>query len=255
MFFVISKILGYLLSPYLWVIILFFIAFFQRNPRKTKRYLAFALGLFLFFSNNFIADEFMRLWEVPVQKESSLSENYDVGILLCGSIIQQDKQNDRFIFRANTDRFLQTLNLYKKGRIKKILVSGGAGLLTERNMLESSLLKQYMIGIGIPSADILIDSLSDNTHQNALNSSKILKQFFPTGKYLLITSSSHMRRAIACFENQGITCTPYPTNKITGKRLYTFQHLFIPGIHNILFYDTIIHESLGYVIYMIMGYV
>lgn len=255
MFFVISKILGYLLTPLLWIIILIVIAILQRDLRKTKRYLAIALGICLFLSNNFLADEFMRLWEVPVVNETQLAPVYDAGIILGGGMIQQDRQSDRLIFRANTDRFLQALDLYKKGRIKKMIISGGAGHLIYRNMLEASLLKKYLVGIGIPEQDILVDSISDNTHQNALNTARILKEHIPGKNLLLITSSSHMRRAMGCFAKQGIHCTPYPTNKMTGRRVYSFQHLFVPDIRSLLFYDTLIHECLGYVVYRVMGYI
>jgi len=255
MFFVISKILNYLLTPLVWIILLIVLALFQKDIRKTKRYLAIALGLCLFLSNNFLADEFMRLWEVPVVQESQLEPVYDVGIILGGGMIQKDQQTNRLIFRANTDRFLQALDLYKHGRIKKMLISGGAGHLIYRNILEASLLKSYLVKVGIPEQDILVDSLSDNTHQNAINTAKILKNGQYGSKYLLITSSSHMRRAIACYDKQGLICTPYPTNKMTGRRVYSFQHLFIPEIRSLLFYDTLIHECLGYTVYKIMGYV
>lgn len=254
MFFIVSKILEYLLTPLLWIIILIILAFFQREPKKTKRYLAIALGLCLFLSNNFLADEFMRLWELPVVKEAQLKPVYDVGIILGGGMIQKDKQSSRLIFRANTDRFLQALDLYKQGRIKKMLISGGAGHLLYRDMLEASLLKSYLVKIGIPPDDILVDSLSDNTHQNAINTAKILKSGQYGNEYLLITSSSHMRRAMACYKKQGLICTPYPTNKMTGRRVFSFQHLFVPEIRSILFYDTLIHECLGYTVYKIMGY-
>ncbi len=136
-----------------------------------------------------------------------------------------------------------------------MLISGGAGHLIYRDMLEASLLKSYLVKIGIPSADILVDSVSDNTHQNAVNTAKILNTGLYGTKYLLITSSSHMRRAIACYKKQGLNCTPYPTNKMTGRRVYSFQHLFVPEIRSILFYDTLIHEILGYTVYKTMGYV
>ncbi len=255
MFFVISKILGYLLTPLLWIIVLIVLALFQREHRKTKRYLSIALGLSLFFSNNFLADEFMRMWELPVVREAQLAPVYDAGIILGGGMIQQDSQTGRLIFRSNTDRFLQAMDLYKKGRIKKMVISGGAGHLLYRNMLEASLLKKYLVGIGIPEQDILVDSLSDNTLQNAVNTAKILKEHIPGKNLLLITSSSHMRRAMACFTKQGMHCTPYPTNKMTGRRVYSFQHLFVPEIRSILFYDTLIHECLGYVVYKVIGYI
>ncbi len=197
----------------------------------------------------------MRLWEVPITTKEQLKGTYDLGIILGGGMIQHDKENDRLIFRANTDRFLQALELYKEGKIKKMLISGGAGHLIYRDMLEAALLKTYLVKIGIPAQDILVDSTSDNTRQNAINSAKIIAQNCPNGRYLLITSSCHMRRSVACFVKAGIFVTPFPTNKYTGRRVYSVQHLFIPDVRSLLFYDTLIHEILGYVVYEIVGYI
>ena len=255
MFFVISKIFEYLLSPLVWIIFLVIAALFSRNPAKTKRYLAFTLILCLFLSNNFLADEFMRLLEVPTVKKEQLQGTFDLGIVLGGGMVQNDKENNRLIFRANTDRILQALDLYKEGKVKKLLLSGGAGHLIYRDLLEAALLKTYLVKIGVPAADILVDSTSDNTRQNAVNSAQIIARECPNGRYLLITSSCHMRRSLGCFNKAGIKCTPYPTNKLTGPRVFSVQHLFIPDIRSIIYYDQFLHEIIGYTVYRIVGYI
>jgi uncharacterized SAM-binding protein YcdF (DUF218 family) len=255
MFFIVSKIIEYLLSPLVWIIFLVIGALFSRNPAKSKRFLAITLILCLFLSNNFLADEFMRMLEVPTVKKEQLTGTFDLGIVLGGGMIQQDKENDRLIFRANTDRILQALELYKEGKIKKMLISGGPGHLIYRDLMEAALLKKYLIRIGVPAEDILVDSTSDNTRQNAVNSAKIIARECPNGRFLLITSASHMRRSLGCFNKVGIKCTPYPTNKLTGPRVYTVQHLFIPDIRSLIFYDQFLHEIIGYFVYRIVGYI
>jgi uncharacterized SAM-binding protein YcdF (DUF218 family) len=187
-------------------------------------------------------------------RSEKLEKTYDVGIVLGGGMIQIDKDFNRLIYRNNLDRILQAIDLYKEGRIKKILISSAAGTLYERYQNESTLLKPFLLKIGIPAQDILIDSLSDNTRQNALNSSKILNKQFPGGKFLLITSALHMRRSVGCFNKVNVHTTPYATNKITGERKYYFDYLFIPNNDALNSWSALAHEFFGYVIYAVMGY-
>jgi len=257
MFFVISKILSYLLSPLFWVFTLLIISFFiKRRKLLARKLFLIALISFYFFSNRFISDEFMRKWEVDYADSTQLLKTYDVGIVLGGGIVNFDYQKNRSIFKSNSDRLLQALELYKGGRIKKILLTGGPGNIIYKDQYEASFLKRYLINIGVPDSVILVDSLSDNTHQNAINSKNILTKIYPKGgSYLLITSSYHIRRAMACYKKEGINLTAYPTNKISGRRNYNFEYLFIPQLDSFHCWSDYIHEIVGYLMYKIVGYV
>ncbi|MFC1733882.1 YdcF family protein [candidate division KSB1 bacterium] len=255
MFFFISKVLSFLISPITWIIVLMIIAVFQKSKKRLKRLILISIIICYFFSNSFIATECIRLWEVPVSKEEQLDTHYEIGIVLGGGMITNDKDNNRLAFRINVDRMLQAVDLYYKGIVKKILISGGAGSLIYPEMIESNLLKQYFIRIGIPEHDIITEPGSDNTHENAVNTSIILNNQFPDGKYLLITSGYHMRRARACFKKEGIIADTYSTNMVAGKRRYQFDYLFLPNISSFKTWDKLIHEIVGYIVYRIMGYI
>lgn len=254
MFFVISKILSFALSPIIWIIALLVFAFFVKNQKKSKRLLLFSIILFLFFSNSFITDGFIRLWERPVMKIQDIEEVYDVGIVLGGGMITYEKQTDKLTFRSNVDRIMQAVELYKAEKINNILISGGPGSLLYRDMLEAVLLKRFLLKIDIPDSVIYIDSASNNTYQNAVFSKEILDKIFPDGKFLLITSAIHMKRAEACFSKTGVKVDEYCTNKYVGARRYQFDYLFVPFMVNFLLWDELIHEVVGSVVYSIMGY-
>ncbi|OFX69676.1 MAG: hypothetical protein A2X12_01165 [Bacteroidetes bacterium GWE2_29_8] len=209
--------------------------------------------MLLFFSNNFVFDEFMRSWEMKMVNING--KNYDVGVLLGGGIVTYDKAFDRYIFRKNTDRLWQTIELYKTGIIKKMLISGGPGSLSYRNYNEADLIKKYLLRIGIDSADIIVDNKSDNTYQNAFYCAKIIKEVFPNGKYLLITSSYHMRRSNACFAKQGIVADLYPVDKYAGDvRNMNLEHIIVPNIITFSNWSLLFHEWIGYVVYLFSGY-
>ncbi|NTW32138.1 MAG: YdcF family protein [Bacteroidetes bacterium] len=254
MFFILSKLLTFVISPLVWIITFLLLALFLKNKKIARRFLYSSVILILFFSNPFIADELCRMWEYPITQDKDLAATYDVGIVLGGGMVTIDTDYDRMTFRHNTDRIFQALQLYKTGRIKKMLISSGSGSLVFRDMIESTLLKRYLLKIGIPDSAVIIDSLSENTYQNAVNSAQILKKAYPKGKFLLITSSSHLRRAKACFIKTGITVTPYSTNLITGRRLLNTGNMIIPNLSAFDAWDKILHEVIGYIVYKVCGY-
>jgi uncharacterized SAM-binding protein YcdF (DUF218 family) len=231
-------------------------SFFAKNPKRKKRFLLSAIIMFLFFTNSVIVDEAIRFWEMPMKKNSEL-QKYDVGIVLGGGMVNIDRMYDnRLIFQSSTDRILQALDLYETGTIDKILISSGSGSIVFKDMLEASLLRNYLLKIKVPDSAIIIDSTSKNTFENAVNSVKILKEKYPNGKFLLITSSTHIRRAQACFKKQGLKFDIYPTNKIVSDvRRWDLSYLFVPNIECFSYWEKLIHELIGYFSYKIMGYV
>jgi uncharacterized SAM-binding protein YcdF (DUF218 family) len=172
-----------------------------------------------------------------------------------GGILSYDPSIDRLCFGAGSDRFLQALELYKKGYVKKILIVGGSGSLEYPDMKEAFLIQRYLKMIGIPEEDVLVENESKNTRENALFSSVILQKEFPEGKYLLVTSAIHMRRALACFTKVGITCDPYSVSRNSGPRKFYLDHLFIPNSWILGIWDGLLHEWIGCAIYKVMGYV
>lgn len=231
-----------------------FAAFFKQGETQKKRWLLGTIILFLFFSNAFIFDEIARKWEIPIIKNSQLSETYDAGIVL-GGISAFDTVNDRLQFYAAADRLFQAIKLYKTGKIKKIFFVGGSGSLLDANLKEAVFVHDYLITLGIPDTAILIESESKNTRENAINSKPILNKNFTKGKYLLITSAMHMRRALACFNKAGITANPYSTDSMSGSRKFVFDYLLIPDAHPLLAWNALIHEWIGYITYKISGYI
>ncbi len=252
MFFIISKILTYLFRPAIWLVILMAFALFHKNPRKRSRSLWLGFLILLIFSNTFIVTKLTGLWAVDPEP---VTQTFDVGIVLGGSTVTYEKKYNRTTFKGNIDRLLQAVELYNLGKIKKILITGASGNLFYPHMKEAGMLNSFLLNIGIPKRNILIDTLAENTHENAVYAEKILQQHPNIHSVLLFTSSLHMRRAMACFRHEGIKAQPYPTNLINVQTHWNVEYLLIPNISNFLIWNGMIHEMLGYGVYKIMGYI
>lgn len=208
----------------------------------------------LFFGNNFIANETMNLWEVrPVLIKNLPKEPFDVAIILTGVTNSGKEPYDRVHFNKGADRVTHAVQLYKLGKIKRILVSGGTGRLTGVIKQEAPLLRKVLIDCGVNEKDIMIESRSRNTYENALHSSDTLKKLYKNGRFLLITSAFHMRRSQACFKKQNLEVTPYSVDYYSTERKWTPDEWLIPKAGAFLRWNVLLKEWIGYTAYALTG--
>ncbi len=253
MFFILSKILQFVITPQFWLILLLIFAIISKNEKARKKSLIAALCFTLFFSNKFIFEECARIWEIPARSYPSLKK-YDAGIVL-GGMMTYDEKLDRLQFYRGADRLLQAIELYKRGYIKKIFITGGSGSILHQEQKEGYFVKRYLLTLGIPETDFLIESESKNTHENAEFTKALFEKENVKGNFLLITSAFHMRRSLGCFNKAGLITEPYSTDRYAGPRKFEFDHLFIPDVSAVYDFSNVIHEIVGYITYKIVGYV
>jgi uncharacterized SAM-binding protein YcdF (DUF218 family) len=253
MFFFLSKILSFLITPLVWIIGLFIYALFTKIEKRKWRCLKLSLFLLLFLSNTAIYNIFMHAWEIPAVSIKEIKETYDVGILL-GGLTNYDPTLDKLQMNRSGDRLMQTLELYHSGKIKNIAVVSGSGSILHQEYKEANYIRNYLLSIGIPDSVIIVEAESKNTRENALNIKPILEKRFKNGKYLLITSAFHMRRSLGCFKTAGIEVTPYSTDRMSGPWRWDIDFLIIPKIEVMGSWDILIHEWMGMIMYKLAGY-
>jgi uncharacterized SAM-binding protein YcdF (DUF218 family) len=255
MFFILSKLSYFFISPFSWLLVAFLLFILLKNKRWKKRMKYTTLVIFFFFSNTFLFKEAIRIWEVPAKSSFEL-KTHEVGIVL-GGMFSYDNDTERLSIRRGGDRIWQAIDLYKRRKIAKFLLSGDNGHVVDKGLHESQQLKELLVRWGIPSKDIIVEGRSKNTAQNAQNTTDLLNQSYPhLSSFLLITSAQHMKRAKACFDKAGIETTMFSTDPYVGpKRDYSWEEFIIPSVDNFLHWSALNKEILGYVVYDIMGYI
>jgi uncharacterized SAM-binding protein YcdF (DUF218 family) len=251
MFFIVSKVLAVLASPFTWILLLLICAWVVKKYRK--QLLLVALATLYLFSNEFLFCEAMRAWEILPKKKTEIKQTYVYGIVL-GGFASYDMAYDRVGFHESSDRLFIALELYKAGTIKKIVISGGSASLRKPFIKEAEVVRNYLLKIGIPSDDIVVESESKNTYQNAVNTGKILSRYNENGPHLLITSGYHMRRAMGCFNKAGISVSDFSVDRVAGPRKWHFEHLLIPNVYTLNSWNILFHEWIGYLSYWLKGY-
>jgi uncharacterized SAM-binding protein YcdF (DUF218 family) len=255
MFFILSKTLNYLMMPLVIVTLLFAASAILQKVKWKKRLFRIGLALLILFSNEFIANELMKVWEIPATPFADVKKTYTWGILLSGVAKGGMKPDDRVYFQRGADRVTHTLQLYKMGLINKILVSGGSGRLLDIGEREANDLADVLTMMGVNPEDVVVESNSRNTHESALEIRKILENRTKPEDCILITSAFHMRRSLGVLANVGWKVDAFSTDFLTHPRVFTLDVLFIPKLEALSIWHHLIKETVGYVAYSVVGYI
>ena len=249
MFFTLSKIVAFIADPLVFITAFFFLGLFVRTKYKRRRYLLISFVLLLFFSNGFIYQTAFNQWRVnPVQ----LKKKYEYGILL-GGMISLNSTNEDIKFGESSDRLLYTVKLYKDNIINKIIITGASGSL-QSAIIEAEFLKSYLVKIGITETDIICETKSQNTFQNATYTAELIFSNHKSAtSCLLITSDFHYRRAIACFKKNNLQVDPYLKN--LKQKTISIEDYIQPQSVYLYKWRILFHEIIGYYTYKLMGYI
>lgn len=90
------------------------------------------------------------------------------------------------------------LNIYRNGRVKKILVSGGLG---KEGFYEGDKMKDYLITNGVPDSLIIVDNLGNNTIATVDNTLK-LKDSLNFESLIVISQYFHLTRTKMLFRKR-----------------------------------------------------
>lgn len=210
--------------------------------------------MLFFFSNDFLANEVMIAWEIEARPIAPMKK-YRLGIVLTGTTVTHFP-NDRVYFTKGADRVTHTIQLYKEGKIEKILISGGSGRILGEAEPEANRFRKVMVMMGIPEQDIIIENETRNTAESAIHVKKILDSSgFNGSDCLLITSAFHMRRSLACYRKAGVDLDNFTTDFYSYPRDYNVGTFIIPKIEAFVSWHKLVKEWVGFAAYKVAGYV
>lgn len=132
-----------------------------------------------------IANLILRYYFPPIQKPQN-HKHYEIAIVL-GSPANDDGSLSR-IQKTRADAAIQ---LYRNRKVNKILLSGSN---VTNAYVEAKVMAAYVIGKGIPEADIYLETKARNTFENLKFSKNICEQMH-IKNVIVVTSRFHARRA------------------------------------------------------------
>ncbi len=254
MFFILSKTLDFLLLPYTWIVFCALCTVFFKDKKKKKITGVLLIILLIIPANTPLVNYLLKQWEIPAQTIDSLPSK-STAIILTGITQLNKKPYDRIYFQKGADRVTQAVMLYRKGKIKNFIITGGSGKLIGKGRDEATELKKFLIDCQIPDSIIFTETQAKNTHENAVYTKSLLDQEKTWGpSFILITSAFHMRRSIGCFEKAGISCIPFPVDVYAFDEIENPMDYISPEVKPLASFSMLLREISGYGIYYIMGY-
>ncbi len=161
------------------------------------------------------------------------------------------------------DRVTYAAMLYKEGKAPYLLLSGGnIDWLNGRTMTPAAEMASLLALMDVSSSALWLQPKSQNTHEDALYCSEILKQK-GIHRVLLVTSAQHMPRSVALFKHQGIDVIPAPVDytvtqpgwdTLFAPDLQTFLVNMIPNVGSLSLTSGIMKEYIGYWVYHWRGW-
>ncbi len=123
--------------------------------------------------------------------------NADIAVVL-GNRVEADSSLSP-VLQGRVDKALQ---LYRQGRVHKVMVSGGKGMLAGK-VPEGLAMKRYLVQKGVLSADIIEDNDGENTYYTAKDF-KAANDSLHCSSVIVVSTFYHITRCKYIFRKLGI---------------------------------------------------
>jgi uncharacterized SAM-binding protein YcdF (DUF218 family) len=150
----------------------------------------------------------------------------------------------------SADRVFKAASLYRASKVNTLIVAGGRQPWSAFEDSEAEAMQALLVDWGVPASAILLDKLSRNTHENAVNSKALLEKA-GCGRPLLVTSAAHMARSVAAFAGVGVDVFPVSVDvRVVQVSEYTFMD-FVPGAEALKRTTDAMREWMGQKVYQL----
>jgi uncharacterized SAM-binding protein YcdF (DUF218 family) len=139
------------------------------------------------------------------------------GILVLGGAVDQAITHTRGIPSLNgaAERMTEAVALALRHPDARVVFTGGTPSPLGDAIPESAVAARIFSDLGLPPERVRLESMARNTHENATLSRAVAAPL-PGETWLLVTSASHMPRAMGVFRGAGWDITAWPVNYSTG---------------------------------------
>jgi uncharacterized SAM-binding protein YcdF (DUF218 family) len=262
-FFGLYKFVKYGLYPLTWVVLLLvaatILALFPFSPtrlRRVRQLIISSLLLLVTSSSPWIAYPLigsLESWYRPPQLTPS--DRFDAIVVLGGGI--DEKGSLRPTAEPNSSSRNRTtcgVDLYQQGYAPTLVLTGGNARVFGRGPQVADEMRRWSVRLGVPESAIKIDSEARNTYENATGT----KRLIGPASILLVSSASHLPRAVPVFTKQGFRVTPAPCDYVAQNLPQeSLDHIdlldFLPNNTALQHTTEAVTEMAGIVVYWLAG--
>lgn len=236
--FLLKKLISAFLLPIpigLFLLLISFIYLMFNSYKKAKIFLFLGLSWFLFFSFQPISNALLAPLE---NTHKALLETPIVNyILVLGS---GHKSNESLSITSQVkmvgiNRLVEGIKHYKNLENVKLIVSGYSSNDENSHALMQ---EKLAISLGVNPNDIIRLNTPKDTKEEVIEAKKVIGN----NKFILVTSASHMKRAVLLFQKEGLNVIASPTNHLAYEDDSNSAYFSAKNLRNC---EIAIHEYLG----------
>jgi uncharacterized SAM-binding protein YcdF (DUF218 family) len=173
------------------------------------------------------------------------------GIVVLGGAIDDLTSRDRGTPTLNSaaNRMTTFVELARRYPQAKLVFTGGSGDLEQGVSNEAEYASILIEQLGLPADRVAFENTSRTTWENAANSYHFVKPQ-PGETWVLLTSASHMPRAVGVFRKIGWTVLPWPVGYQSRDHISAYPQSMGKRLAVL---DWAAHEWIGLAIYYLQG--
>jgi uncharacterized SAM-binding protein YcdF (DUF218 family) len=222
MFFLLSKIV----PPFIYPLGLACLALglgllVRRREVLYTRLVTVALLVLWLGGNRIVATTLARSLEwrhIPPSASGAAVPQADVIVVLGASARARAFPRPMAELDERGSRLLQAARLYRQGAADRVLLSGGnvPWFSSPSEAPEAETMADVLAFMGVPREAMWLEPNSRNTHENAVETQRILESQ-GVNRVILVTSAMHMPRSYRVFQKTDLEVIPLPADYLVSQ--------------------------------------
>ncbi|HYC15657.1 MAG TPA: YdcF family protein [Pseudolabrys sp.] len=253
MFFILSKVVGLLLLPSNFLILLAIAGVLLMTTRWRRTGVSVTVASVILLA----AAGFLPIGQLLLRPLESRFPQWNAsrgapnGIIILGGAISPKLSRDygEPIVGGDAGRIIAMGKLARAYPDARIVYSGGDGSLLSNQPAEANFVSPLLDNFGVSRDRLISEPRSRNTAENAAFTKDLVKPKLGE-RWLLVTSAQHMPRAVGCFRAVGFPVEAYPVGWHTDQAELMMPRTFSEGLGQL---DSAAYEWIGLLAYRLTG--
>jgi len=240
--FLLKKLVSTFIMPFSIGMLLLFIGIvlLLKNKRiKASLFLSFGFVWLFVISYSPFANAFLYPYEhtYPTLQQAPQNISY-IYVLGSGHHTDASQPITSQNHEVSTVRLNEAIRLYHQLEEKPtIIVSGYSGLYDPTSGAQMQ--NELAIALGVKADKLHLEATPKDTQEEA----EAAKKYIGSASFILVTSASHMKRAVRFFKYEGLSPIPAPTNHLAQITHPHYANIF--DVHALRKTNMAWHEMLG----------
>ena len=256
MFFLLSKLLLWLLQPVTLILLALALAYGslrRGNLQAAKRLVQACLALMVVVGVLPLGTIMMLVLEERFPRAGSAADAPVTGIIVLGGAEESHISHARGLVSINDagERMTEAMSLARRFPQARIVFTGGSTDILVTRSIGADTAQMFFREQGLDMLRLTLERQARNTYENAVLTKALIAPK-PGERWLLVTSAFHMPRSMGCFRKVDWHVVPWPVNSRTEGWAGLIQPIANPA-DGFRRFEIAAKEWVGLIVYRLTG--